>query len=177
MPPARRRPLSQDRLRSRGAAGRVRRRVPRCARPRDDATDDPLHGHQRPVLRRLLRLLVLSAALRVLPAAVGGEAQALAHRRRGRRQGRGGAPRRPHPPALARGADPAPRRLRLRPRGADGLGRGLARRLPLRPGRQQPAPRRDRRSGLGRGRTPGDGQAGARTSPMPPATAGAGGDG
>ena len=31
-----------------------------------DATDDPLHGHQRPVLPRLLRLLVLSAALRVL---------------------------------------------------------------------------------------------------------------
>ena len=58
--------------------------------------------------------------------------------------------------------DPAPRQLRLRPRGADGLVRGAARRLPLRPGPQPPAPRRDRhRSGLGRGRTPGDGQAGA----------------
>src|SRR5512132_772095 len=92
----------------------------------------------RPVLPRLLRLLLLFAALCVLrPSAVGGKTAALEHRRRGRRQGRDGAPRRPHPPALAQGTDPASRRLRLRPRGADGLVRGLARRLPLRPGPQQ----------------------------------------
>src|SRR5512133_954816 len=44
-------PLSQDRLRSRGAAGRVRRRVPRCARQgaageRARPRCHPLHGHQ-----------------------------------------------------------------------------------------------------------------------------------
>src|SRR5512132_4017772 len=44
-------PLSQDRLRSRGAAGRVRRRVPRCARQgaageRARPRCHPLRGHQ-----------------------------------------------------------------------------------------------------------------------------------
>ena len=102
------------------------------------------------------------------------------HRRRGRRQGRGGAPRRPHPPALARGADPAPRRLRLRPRGADGLVRGArasitssawpatagsSTRSSIWPGQRPNTRRRASRRG------------GSRTSSMPPATAGTGGDG
>src|SRR5512132_3160967 len=64
-----------------------------------------------PLFPRLLRLLVLPAALRVLrPASPGGEAPAFEHRRRRRGEGRGGAPRRPHPPVLAEGADRAPRR-------------------------------------------------------------------
>ena len=96
-----------------------------------DATDDPLHGHRE---GRFFHgyydchcCLPLYCVLR--PSAVGGKTAALEHRRRGRRQGRDGAPRRPHPPALAQGTDPAPRRLRLRPRGADGLVRGAARRF------------------------------------------------
>jgi Transposase DDE domain group 1 len=44
-------------------------------------------------LSRLLRLLLLPAALCLLrPASLGGEAPALEHRRRGRGEGRGGAP-------------------------------------------------------------------------------------
>ena len=52
-----------------------------------DATDDPLHGHQEgPLLPRLLRLLLLSAALRVLrPASAGGQAAPGQHRRQRRR--------------------------------------------------------------------------------------------
>src|SRR5512134_1761993 len=77
-----------------------------------DATDDPLHRPPGgPVLPRLLRLLLLPAALCLLrPASLGGEAPALEHRRRSRGEGRGGAPRRPHPAALAEGADRAARR-------------------------------------------------------------------
>ena len=72
-----------------------------------DATDDPLHGHQE--VPRLLRLLLLPAVPCLLrPASLGGEAPALEHRRRG--EGRGGAPRGPHPAALAEGADRAARR-------------------------------------------------------------------
>jgi hypothetical protein len=53
-----------------------------------DATGDPLHGYQ-PLLSRLVRLPLLSAALRIArQAAVGGEAQALQHRRVRRRDGR-----------------------------------------------------------------------------------------
>ena len=43
------------------------------------------------------------------PASLGGEAPALEHRRCGRRQGRGGVPRRRHPAALAEGTDRAAR--------------------------------------------------------------------
>ena len=83
-----------------------------------------------PLLPRLLRLLLLPAAVRVLrPPSAGGQAAAGEHRRGGGR-GRGdGADRRANPPALAEGAHPAARRLRLCARGSDGLVRGQRRRL------------------------------------------------
>ena len=119
--------------------------------------------------------LVLSAALRVLPAAVGGEAQALAHRRRGRRQGRGARLAAASAGVGAR-ADPARAdsgcaREELMAWGED-CASITSSAWPATAGSST-------RSSiwLGRGRTPGDGQAGARTSSMPPATAGAGGDG
>ena len=103
--------LSQDRPRRRRDRAAVRRacsstRIAR--RPSEivldlDATDDPLHGASGgPVLPRLLRLLLLPAALRLLrrPPA-GGQAATVEHRRH-RRGGRGGrADRRPDPRPLA----------------------------------------------------------------------------
>ena len=50
----------------------------------------------------------------------------------------------PDPRALAAGADPAARRQRLCPRGADGLVRAQPRRLPVRPREERPPRRRDR---------------------------------
>ena len=100
----------------------------------------------RPVLPRLLRLLLLPAALRVLrPPSAGGEAAAVEHRRRRRSGGGDRADRRPDPPPLAEDAHPAARRFRLRPRGADGVVRGQPRRLPVRPGAQRAAGGDDRR--------------------------------
>jgi hypothetical protein len=75
-----------------------------------DATDDPLHGGQEGAcgLPRLLRLLLLSAALCVLrPASAGGEAAAVEHRRLGGRGGGSGADHCPHPPPLAEDAHSA----------------------------------------------------------------------
>jgi Transposase DDE domain group 1 len=76
----------------------------------------------RPVLPRLLRLLLLSAALHVLrPAFAVRQAQALQHRRQ-RRGGRGDrSPGGSDPRALAEGEGRAARRFRLRARGLDGL--------------------------------------------------------
>ena len=108
----------------------VRRSVPGGAPAAAEADRPRSRRHRRSaarpaggaVLPRLLRLLLLPAALRVLrPASARGEAAALEHRRLGRRGGRGGAHRRAHPRSLAAGADLAPRRLGLRPRGADGV--------------------------------------------------------
>src|SRR5574342_528456 len=77
-----------------------------------DATDDPLHGHQVALLPRLLRQLLLPAALRLLrPAPAGGQAAARQHRRLGG-GGRGDrAHRGPDPGALAQGQDPLAGRL------------------------------------------------------------------
>ena len=67
-----------------------------------DATDDPVHGGGA-VLPRLLRLLLLPAALRVLRApSVGRQAAAREYRRCGRRGGGGGAHRRPKFAAVGR---------------------------------------------------------------------------
>ena len=99
--------------------------------------------HRRPVARapggpllpRLLRLLLLPAALYLLrrPPS-GGDAEAGEHRRQRRRGRGGGADRRADPRPLTGGRDRAARRLGLRPRAADGLVRGQRRRLCLRPG-------------------------------------------
>ena len=99
-----------------------------------DATDDPAaRPSGRPLLPRLLRLLLLPAALHLLRRSLaGGQAEARRHRRQRRRDRRGGAHRRAHPRALARRRDRAPRRLGLRPRGADGLVRDERRGLCLR---------------------------------------------
>ena len=86
--PTRYHKIGHDRRRSRGCSSICSSR--RTAQPPEqiildlDATDDPLHGHQEgPLLPRLLRLLLLSAALRLLrPASAGGQAAALEHRRR-----------------------------------------------------------------------------------------------
>ena len=131
----------------------------------------------RPLLPRRLRRLLLPAALRVLRrASTGGQAAPLEHRcQRGR--DRGDRPHRhTHPRALAKGAHPAARRQRLRPRGADGLVRGQQGRLPVRSGPQLQAGGADpHRAGLGRGRgggAPANRPAGSPTSAGPPATAG-----
>ena len=127
------------------------------ARPRRHRRPAP-RPPGRALLPRLLRLLLLPAALHLLrPPSAGGEAPALEHRRLGRRGRGGGAHRRPDPRPLAAGADRAARRRRLRPRGADGLVRGQRRRLPVRPGAQRPAGRAHRRRArLGRARRRGD---------------------
>jgi hypothetical protein len=66
-----------------------------------DATDDPLHGHQEErFFPRLLRQLLLSAALCVLrPASVGEQIAPGQHRRQRRQHRGGGADRRPDPRA------------------------------------------------------------------------------
>jgi hypothetical protein len=89
-----------------------------------DATDDPLHGHQegRTVLPWLLRLLLLSATVRVLRAASVGRQAAAGEYRRCRRRGGADCPHR-HAAAgaLAVHADHSARRFRLRPRDPDGM--------------------------------------------------------
>src|SRR5262249_6389872 len=86
--------------------------------------------HRRPaawpsggaVLSRLLRLLMLSAAVHLLrPASSGGQAAARQHRRI-RRRGRGDRAHRPSDPRpLARGAHSVARRFGVCPRGCDEL--------------------------------------------------------
>src|SRR6266566_1336862 len=110
-----------------------------------DATDDPLHRRAGgAVLPRLLRLLLLSAALRILrPPSAGRQAAA---RRPGRGGGRGrggGTPRRPHPRPLAADTHSVARRQRLRAGGPHGLVRGQRRRFPVRAGAERAAHRRD----------------------------------
>src|SRR3954453_10756948 len=87
----------------------------------------------RPFLPRLLRRLLLPAALRVLrPPPPCRQAPALQHRCLGG-GGRGGrAHRCPDPDPLAAGAHPASGRLGLRPRGLDGLVREEPGRLRVR---------------------------------------------
>ena len=110
--------LSQDRLRRGGDRGAVRRSVPRGAQAAAGADHPRSRCHRRsaarppgrPLLPRLLRLLLLSAALRVLrPASAGGQAAAAptSTPRPARRGGR--AHRRPDPRPLAAGAHPAAR--------------------------------------------------------------------
>ena len=79
-----------------------------------DATDVPLHGHQgskhcfEPLLPRLLRRLLLPAALHLLrPASAGGQAAPVQHRCLGRCGGGGRAHRPPDPDPLAQGPHPA----------------------------------------------------------------------
>ena len=104
----------------------------------------------RPLLPRLLRLLLLPAALRVLrPPSLGGEASQSRYRCE-RRSGRGdrpdcGAAAR----QLAECAHPAAGRFRLRPPGLDGLVRGQSRRLSVRPGAQSSSRRDDRKRACG----------------------------
>ena len=88
-----------------------------------DATDDPLHGEQEGrFFQRLLRLLLLSAALCVLrPTFAGGQAQAVQHRRECGREAGDSTNCRSNPCAGAACAHSASRRLRLLPRGADEL--------------------------------------------------------
>ena len=169
----------------RGDRGPVRRPVPGGAREAARADHPRPRRHRRPLawasgralLPRLLRLLLLPAAVCVLrPPPAGGQAPACQHRRLGRR-GRGDRPhRRPDPRALAQRRDLAAGGLRLCPRRAHGLVRGQRRRLRLRP-RPQPAPAgRDRRSARrrrGRGLAQPARPADSTTSPMPPSTAGA----
>ncbi len=106
--------------------------------------------HRRPAARasggallpRLLRLLLLSAAVRVLrPASVGGQAASFRHRRqRGQRGGgRADCPANPRP--LAVRAHPAAGRQWLCARGANGVVRAEPRGLPVR-ARSQYAPGR-----------------------------------
>ena len=112
-----------------------------------DATDDPLHGHQEGrFFHGYYDGYKLSAAVCVLrPASLGGQAQALEHRRQ-RRIGRGGgADRQANSGALAEDAHPVARQLGLRPRSADGLVRDEPGRLRVRPGAQCAARRGDRR--------------------------------
>ena len=140
--------LSQGEPRPGGDRDAVRRSVPGGASAPAGADHSRSRCHRRsaarpsgrPVLPRLLRLLLLPAALRVLrPASAGGQAAALQHRCLGR-SGRGDrADRGADPPPLAEDAHPAARRFRLCPRGADGLVRGQPRRLPVRPGAQRAA--------------------------------------
>jgi hypothetical protein len=114
-----------------------------------DATDDPLHGDlgQMPsfalggsIFPRLLRLLLLPAALCVLRAAfAGGQAAALQHRRQRGRKGGSRPDRRANPGVLAARAYFAEGRFRLLSRGTDELVRGQPRRLPVRPRAQYEA--------------------------------------
>jgi hypothetical protein len=111
--------------------------------------------HRRPAARasggallpRLLRLLLLSAAVRVLrPASVGGQAAPLRHRRqRGQhRGGRTGCSANPCP--LAVRAHRAAGGLGLCARGAHGVVRTEPRGLPVRARPQRPSGRHDRRA-------------------------------
>src|SRR5690606_21648537 len=104
-------------------------------------------------LPRLLRLPLLSAALRLLwPPPAGCPAQAI-QPGRGGGCGRGSrAHRRPDPRALAADPHSAARRFRFRPRRADGLVRDQPGRLPLWPGPERPPGQTDLpRDRVGRG--------------------------
>ena len=125
------------------------------------STDDPLHGHQslprrrpgRPLLSRLLRLLLLSAAVRLLRIASAGGQTALRQHRRRCRCGRGdGAHRRADPHALACGAHRAARRCGVCARGADDVVRAQRRRFSRWLGQERAPGRRDcQRARYGRG--------------------------
>ena len=106
-----------------------------------DATDDPAAWPSgRPLLPRLLRLLLLPAAVRVLrPASAGGQAPALEHRCLGGCRRGGRAHRRPDPRPLAAGEDRAAGGFGLCPGRADDLVRSQRRRLRLRPRPQRSA--------------------------------------
>ena len=119
------RPLPQDRPRPAGDRAAVRRPVPRGARQAAGADHPRSRCHRRsaarppggPLLPRLLRLLLLPAAVRLLrPASAGRQAAALEHRRRrpapSRRSRASSAQIRD---ALAAGDDRAARRLRALP--------------------------------------------------------------
>src|SRR5207249_141825 len=118
--------LSQDRVRRGGDRGVAGDAVPGGARAAAGA-DHPRSGRHRrpaarasgePLLPRLLRLLLLSAAVRVLrPAPVGGQAAPLRHRRQcgQRRGGCADRPANPHPLAVC--AHPAASRQWLCARG------------------------------------------------------------
>jgi hypothetical protein len=111
-----------------------------------DATDEPCTGSRRGILSRLLCLLLLPAAVRLLrPAFARGTAAALEHRCFGRRRRRDRTHRCASSPGLAAGADRAPCRFGLRARGADGLMLSEPRRVCLR-ACPQPAPDRRARS-------------------------------
>ena len=105
-------PLPQDRPRRRGDRARCSSSCSSMRTPAAEADRPRPRRHRRsaarppgrPVLPRLLRLLLLPAALRVLrPASAGGQAAALQHRRRGRGGRGGGAHRRPDPRRAGRG--------------------------------------------------------------------------
>ena len=148
------------------------RRTQRAQADRARSGCDRRSAARRPggaLLPRLLRLLLLSAALRLLrPSPAGRQAAARQHRCGGRRGRGGGADRRPDPPPLAQGAHLLARRLRLRPRGTDGLVRGQRRRLSVRPGQERAAGRRDRgRAGAGHRGEPAHRPAGAPLQGLP----------
>jgi hypothetical protein len=86
-----------------------------------DATDDPVHGEQGPVLPRLLQLLLLSAALRVLRTPSAGRQVAAREPGCGGRRDRGGGAHRCLGSApLAPGAHPGARRFGLHIRDCEG---------------------------------------------------------
>ncbi len=129
-------------------AGKLRAKRRGCAEQAAGADRAGPGRHRRSVARaaggallpRLLRRLVLPAAVHLLrPASAGRQAAAREHRRLGGRGRRGGADRRPAAPALAACAHPAAGGCGVRPRGVDGLVRGQRGRLPVRPGAQSPA--------------------------------------
>ena len=111
-----------------------------------DATDDPLHGHQE---GRFFHGYYDSYCYLPLYIFCGRHLLAAKLRRSnidgvGRRVEGAGAHRRPDPGQLAAGADPAARRLGLRPREPDGVVRGKRRGLRVRPGQERAAGRGDR---------------------------------
>src|SRR5271167_4123916 len=131
--------------------------ISRAARDRDRSRQHrhPALRHAgRPLLPRLLRRLLLSAALRLLrPAPAAGEATARQCCRQ-RRCGRGsGTHRCADTPQVAQGAHRAARRLGLCQRGADGVVRGEPRRLRVRLGAQLP-PGGSAGCRIGRGQVP-----------------------
>src|SRR6476619_3312982 len=160
-PKNRRRPLSQAE-RGRGRNEKAVRQ-PLSQGPRDGARahrprsrrDRRPHPWRsgRPVLPRLLPMLLLSAALYFLrPGAAFGETASREHRRLGWRQGRDRRNRRPNPAELAQRRDLASGGFRVLPRGVDGVVRVSRRPLRLRPCPQSPARSLDRRrTGRGRG--------------------------
>ena len=154
--PSRYHKIAYGRGGDRGVAGDA---VPGGAPAAAGADHPRSRRHRRPAARasggtllpRLLRLLLLSAAVRVLrPASAGGQAAPLRHRcQRGqRRGGRADCPANPRP--LAVRAHRAASGFGLCARGADGVVRAEPRGLSVR-ARPQRAPRRHDRRGTRRG--------------------------